>query len=114
MVLFLLLFEEMNDAHLIGFSLSFCIRDILRGKVKVEDVLHLHTACRMESEDDIRQCVKQYCKSYWKDFEVQTIFGLINHLRKDNRISWLSSFEPNPMFIGWGHWLSTKNSIKFG
>lgn len=40
--------------HKIGFSLSCCIRDIMDGKVKLEDVHHIVTGCSPTNELEVQ------------------------------------------------------------
>lgn len=92
----------------IGFSLSFCIRDICEGKVKSEDVLYICTGCAPRDDRDIAELLNEYCKTYWRKCpdRARSVFV---ELRQEHRIGWLSSFEKNSCNIGWGHWLDIPN-----
>lgn len=48
----------------IGLSLSFCIGDILRGEVKVEEVSKLITATACSTNEEFEKVVKSYCENY--------------------------------------------------
>jgi len=102
----------MEKRHLIGFSLSFCIGDILAGKVDIEEILFIQTGCSPSSDEKVKYLIDCYCKSYreWKadPAKARTTFYTLLH---DHRIGWASSFVKNTPNLAWGNWLSTRNAI---
>lgn len=95
---------EDNEPALIGFSLSFCIRQIAEGKVNIQDVRHIVTGCAPRNEEDMQELLNDYCKSYWKSCqaEARDAFHALRLLRK---ILWCSSWEKSPVNIGSFIWV---------
>jgi hypothetical protein len=60
-----------KDRAWIGFSLSFCISDIMKGKVDTKDVLAIITSTHMQGP--VREFAKTawtcYNAVYWKEFD---------------------------------------------
>jgi len=50
-----------------GLSLSFCVRDIIIGKIKESDVEKIVTGTSVKTETEWRFLIKQYQKIYWID-----------------------------------------------
>ena len=50
-----------------GKSLSFCIKDIISGKVNIDDVSAISAGTNIPDSDALDQVIKQYRKSYWRD-----------------------------------------------
>ena len=57
----------MSDANKIGISLSFCVRDIIEGKVQIEDVKEIVAGCRCEDNRDFYSLLERYAENYWYD-----------------------------------------------
>jgi hypothetical protein len=91
--------------HLIGFSLSFCIADIVHKKVALDDVFHIVTGCSPQSEADVVKLLDYYSDTYWKGFADDARLTF-NALRYTSRIQWCSAWNKNPTTLCWGHWLS--------
>lgn len=105
----------MKERHLIGFSLTSCVRDIVKGKVDIEEILFIQTGCSPRNFEDIEGILTQHEKVHWKGFGKQAREVVFNLLMDENgsRIGWASSWpEKACCNIGWGHWLSTKNAWK--
>lgn len=49
-----------------GLSLSFCVRDIAEGRVRVEDVEMIVTNTCARSVQDWERLMDQYSRSYWR------------------------------------------------
>jgi len=61
---------------LIGKSLSFCIKDIILGKIKEEDVTCIVAGTKVEwLSNNHLDMIDQYAKAYWKDnpLEARTV-----------------------------------------
>ena len=48
-----------------GLSLSFCVRDIARGKVPLEEVSQLITATAIRTEAEWDEVLEEYKVAYW-------------------------------------------------
>lgn len=104
----------MKERHLIGFSLSLCLQDILRGLVDKDEVLFIQTGCCPVCSTDIEQeILGRYKLSYFKDMDPKAVQDLFDELYADHRIGWASNFKKNTCNIAWGHWLSTSNRLDF-
>lgn len=88
----------------IGFSLSFCIRDIVEKRVDLEDVHHIVTGCSPECERDVEDILQQYEEIYWRSYpkEAREIFAI---LRENYKIMWCSHFNKAPVNIGSFTWV---------
>jgi len=96
------------ERHLIGFSLSCCIRDICEGRVDIKEVLFIQTGCAPKDEQDLTELLEDYAKSYWRNYKDEALKA-IDILRTDRdhpRIGWCSKWQKNCVPIYWGHWLS--------
>lgn len=103
----------MKERHLLGFSLSFCVKDICMGKVDIKEVLFIHSACRPRHEEDIEEILKQYCGTYWQNFP-DTARKVVQELLNDSegpRIGWANANLKATAPIYWGHWLSINKGI---
>ena len=47
-------------------SLSFCVKDIVEGKVAIEDVDYIITGTKIENGLDWQRVVKLYSRYYWQ------------------------------------------------
>jgi hypothetical protein len=92
-------------ARKIGFSLSFCIKDIVEEKVNIEDVHHIVTGCSPCSEQDVEDIVLQYEQVYWRKYAKEARETL-NELRRMRKIMWCSAFNKSPVNIGSFHWVN--------
>jgi hypothetical protein len=62
---------------LIGLSLSFCIKDILLGRVKEDEVFMLYCKADPTSQEMLRQ----YMQSYWSDFTMEDVRALLDRMK---------------------------------
>ena len=65
--------KENIMARLIGTSVSFCIRDIVNGKVNAADVGTIVGSTRCQSNEDWAELIDAYCLTYWKGIERKAI-----------------------------------------
>ena len=88
----------------IGFSLSFCIKDILAGKVREDEVDYIISGTRCQAEEDWKRLFLQYSFIYWKD-DISEAMNILKRFRLDNKI-----YQPRvdgyaaPSLIN-GHWV---------
>ena len=92
----------------LGFSLSFCIKDICEGRVKIEEVKHIISGCSPQNENDVQDILNQYTKIYWKDYPTQAR-EVFQTLRANHRIMWCSTFEKCPVCFGSHSWMKWKH-----
>jgi hypothetical protein len=52
---------------MIGLSLSLCIKEIVTGKVKEEDVERLITGTKCPDLETFKYVLDEYSKTYWKE-----------------------------------------------
>lgn len=48
-----------------GRSLSFCVCDIIEGKVKESDVIAMVTSTAFENKEEFEKGIESYARSYW-------------------------------------------------
>lgn len=51
---------------MIGYSLSFCVHDIIEDKVNILDVDMIVAATAARDEADWDKLLDSYCRSYWR------------------------------------------------
>ncbi len=89
----------------IGLSLSFCINDIARGKVKEDRVLKIITSTDAPTKEDWEQILESYCKTYWHD-NPENCKAIANRLYANGKIDQPRTRGENPNFVGRTHWIS--------
>lgn len=50
---------------LVGLSLSFCVKDIIEGKVKEDEVLFIVSGTSFEDDVHFREGMERYASYYW-------------------------------------------------
>ncbi len=93
-----------NYGRYIGMSLSFCVKDILNGKIRIEDISGIISSTKVES------CEKafEYYASYWGKFASKET--CMETLKK----VWPLVFQPRlnnnheGHYITHGYWLDTQ------
>jgi len=71
---------------LYGRSLSFCVQDILSGRVSLDDVQCIITSTKLESFDDFKICISQYLETYWVAYPENQVRGVCYYLWFTGRI----------------------------
>jgi hypothetical protein len=51
---------------LIGTSLSFCVKDIMEGRVKLDNVILIITGTNSKGKDSWEQILNTYSETYWR------------------------------------------------
>jgi hypothetical protein len=51
---------------MIGLSLSFCVIDILEGRISEEDVEVIITSCKCSTQEDWEIVREHYVNTYWR------------------------------------------------
>ena len=93
---------------LYGCSLSFCVQDILSGKVSLEDVRCIITSTKLESFNDFKECISRYLETYWIDFPENSVRGVCYYLWFTGKI-----IQPRIKKEGWMQNLSGGEHWKF-
>ena len=68
--------KEQEPGGLIGLSLTGCVVEIARGKIKVEDVKEIRTSIKIENEEDLEEIIERYSHSYWMEPEDDDDMGV--------------------------------------
>jgi len=68
------------NSMLVGFSWSFCIKDILKGKVQLDQVIAIISGTRMQNQADFMHVIESYSKSYWKGYPMDKILEIAYEL----------------------------------
>lgn len=55
----------LSTPHLIGLSLSLCIKDVIEGRVSVEQIDSIIANTRIEGPEDLDDVIEVYRHSYW-------------------------------------------------
>ncbi|BCM87776.1 hypothetical protein [Methylobacterium indicum] len=58
--------EEIPKGQLIGYSLSFCVRDMLDGMVGIERIEHIITGTMARSPEEWQAVINEYARTYWR------------------------------------------------
>ena len=96
---------QTDGQRYIGFSLSFCVKDILLGEVKAEEVIYIYSACRPTSATDVEEIIQRYSETYWRQFTKEQISSVLTAL--EDRIGW-SNYQMmrTSMCIATGVWVA--------
>ncbi len=104
--------EPTNGPKYIALSLSFCISEIVRGLVNIEDVIEFQAGTAASSPEGWDSIIADYREYYWRDFpdEAERIarYFIEKGLVKQPRLEG----EGIPL-IGDGHWRCGDKRIRF-
>lgn len=92
-----------TNRYFIGLSLSFCIKEILLGKVDLADVEYISTATMCKTEADWNLLVENYSRVYWK-MDPSRAALILSQLRKEGRIYQPRIYGNEPEPIHNGYW----------
>jgi len=87
----------------VGLSLSFCVKDIVNGRVKLEEVSHIVTACKFANSEDLQVIIDIYKGVYWegKEDEGERVAKYL--FEKGKLLSPRACGMPYPDIVN-GHW----------
>jgi len=54
-----------TKSNLIGLSMSLCIRDVLEGRVNIEQIEKIFAQTRIETEEHLQETMTVYRQAYW-------------------------------------------------
>lgn len=96
--------ERRDKPKLIGKSLTFCVRDIIDGRVDIRDVEYIIAGTAFETWDDWKDAIDEYCLSYWLS-NPGVARRVVNNLIMTDRIIQPRLFGENPPDdISSGNW----------
>ena len=93
--------------QMVGMSFSFCISDIVSGKVAERDVAFISANTRAKTREHWEEVIKHYSESYWYNFpdearEVAWRFineGRVIQPRLEGRqINWVDAWVPKEKY----------------
>ncbi len=93
----------MPEVKMEGLSLSFCISDIVSGRVPLESMSIIVSGTAAISDDAFRKLLVQYSKTYWRGFTTEAS-SLAWSLWKEGRIIQPRLNGERPLNIADGHW----------
>jgi hypothetical protein len=102
-----------DTENLIGVSLSFCIRHILRGEVELDRVVKIIAQTTANTEEAWHHVLSEYKQSYWREFPEEAE-KLVAQLRAEGRIEQPRLVDPNRMIRitkATGVWYTSEEDI---
>jgi hypothetical protein len=92
----------------IGTSLSFCMQDILKGKVSIDEISAIVTSTAFDTVQKAFDAY--YTNSYWMDFDSETVMQTLNKVWPIVCQPRLQSnmYEHRGHYAGQGFWLNTQ------
>lgn len=73
----------------IGKSLSMCVKDILIGNVKLDEVLRIESGTKIDTIIELVELTIDYYDRYWKDIKevcLSDCYNIVNHLIFHNKL----------------------------
>jgi hypothetical protein len=90
---------------MVGFSLSFCIKDIIEGKVNLDDVELIISATRAVTPEGWDKVIRHYRVTYW--YRMPHVAELIcRSLIKQGMVYEPRADGHEPINISQGHWMT--------
>ena len=91
---------------MIGLSVSFCVSDICRGKVALEDVEKIVAGTKAESDEDWDAVIEMYRKVYWREFPDEAE-RIIRQLISEGKVDQPRCRGGEAHNIAGGHWIQS-------
>lgn len=88
----------------VGLSLSFCISDIHKGLIDVEQVHKIYTGTKCETAEDWFKVIESYQKLYWAGFSEEA-FAIFEKLMLADKIVQPRLEGKESHNISGGHWV---------
>jgi hypothetical protein len=102
-----LILQEMKP--MIGLSLSFCVRDIMDGKVAEGDVEKIITMTKCATDADWQKLIDAYRVVYWRDYERDAVAALLHRLWAQGKIEQPRLADPDHTHsLDDGYWMPTQ------
>ena len=96
--------ERIQPESKVGLSLSFCVKDILRGNVQEEEVKQVISATKAETPKDWDKLITRYKKIYW-DEDSDRAEAIARRLLNAGKIRQPRTEGKESHNISGGHWL---------
>lgn len=90
----------------IGLSLSFCVQDIVKGKVRLDEVLCIITGTKATTEAEREAVLTDYCRTYWRGHE-ESALAVMKELAP--RLIQPRIYGVTPPSIAGGHWIDVSD-----
>ena len=94
-----------------GLSLSFCVRDIAQGKVRLEEVRQIIAATAAETDAEWEDILAQYRECYWS-FAPDACEGIARKLLQEDKVRQPRLQGDAIHSIANGHWLKEGTLIR--
>lgn len=88
----------------IGLSLSGCVKDILKGRIKEENVVCIISGTWIQSEDYLNKVIEKYTESYWIGHPDEAP-ALARRLFFSGKLIQPKVFKLEPIHTPRGHWV---------
>ena len=89
--------------HMIGVSLSLCIKDMIEDKIKFSSVKSIIAGTRIVSKGDLEHIYDTYCQFYWKD-KPTAARNMLFALWRAGKVIQPKVLGLDPLNISGGHW----------
>ena len=96
--------ETIKPDSRVGLSLSFCVRDIMRGNVQEEEVKQVIAATDAKSPAEWKKLIDDYKKIYWGG-DPDKGAEIANRLFQAGKIRQPRTEGKKPHNISSGHWI---------
>ena len=96
--------EGIRPESKIGLSLSFCVSDILRGRVQEEELKEIISATKVEKPEEWNDLIEDYKKYYWYE-DPEKAERICRRLIDTGKIRQPRTEGKEAHNISAGHWL---------
>lgn len=97
----------------IGLSLSFCVNDIIRGDVDIDEVACIMSSTKASTKEEWKNVLLDYEKYYWHGHEKEARAIIRQLLRSKRLVFPRLSINRYPMIYD-GHWITQQDNVMEG
>lgn len=98
---------------MIGLSVSRCVKDIVQGAVKLEDVTKIVGGTRAETPQDWDRLIRRYREGLWHDFRDEAE-QVMRRLIAEGKIEQPRlTEEKQPLVTDGNYWVESEQQISF-
>ncbi len=100
---------------MIGLSFSGCIKDLLLGRVSVEQIDKLIVGCVWRNQAELESLIEAYLQDYWfgfGDFTQEQILALVEQLEGKIEMPRLTN-PPRCPLIEYDYWVNSEDEINW-
>ena len=90
--------------NLVGLSLSFCVKDIMRGKTTEEEVTTIISGIDAPTDEIWQSVMESYCRHYWYEYPEEAV-AVATRLRDAGKIQQPRTLGQEAPTIVRGPWL---------